>query len=163
MLRTAKRRSCPLYFRYRDFDPAPSSLCGGMHLSGRDKSRQPGIYYETAKGAGDCCPWSEERDDVAYVFYTQRPHLGRVEVACGGFSGRATRCLATRPMCIAPQLWPPQFRSDVLQDGLFLVRFAFRPSPAQADQGEGLREFKHEVIPLSAASLKKRLAGGGEA
>ena len=74
-------------------DPRATTFNGSDYLRGQNSTR-PGIYYETAGGAWECCPWDEKTHDAAFVFYIHRESQGRMEMALGGFSGRATRLLA---------------------------------------------------------------------
>jgi hypothetical protein len=154
-----KDRSCPFFFRYRQDDVQPPSCHGGVNLGGARKRTQPGIYYETA-GGWRLCP-SNEREDVALVFYVYHVPLGRLEMVLGGFSGRATHCLASSLRAITGKLWPPSYRGDEQQVGAFLIRFEFADSDAptddQPDDGWMYYPSTVEVIPLGEKALKPRL------
>src|SRR5688500_2876776 len=74
-------RQGPMHFRYRDFDPMPVSCCGGERAVRGQQSNKPGIYYETAGGKWECCPWDADTHDAAFVFYIHRESQGRMEMA----------------------------------------------------------------------------------
>jgi hypothetical protein len=158
-LKRLKDRSCPFFFRYREDDAQPPSCHGGLKLSHSKKSTRPGIYYETA-GAWRLCP-SNEREDVALVFYVYHVPLGRLEMVMGGFSGRATHCLASSLGGIAGKLWPPSYSGGGQQVGAFLVRFEFADSDApphdQRDDGWMYYPSAIEVIPLDEKVLRRKL------
>ncbi len=156
------RRRSPVVFKYRTGDPQPPSCCGGSRLA-RDVSHtdEPGIYYEQADGTWACVPCIEQASDAALVFYTYRPALGRVELVLGGFSGRATRCLAKELRSLAPQLWPPSYDTTPLQVGLFVIRITFSPTngepPPPSTGSEPPPVFDTEVIPIAESVLARRL------
>lgn len=156
------KRSCPVYFRFRDDDPHPPSCYGGMRLSRKKTSRplEPGIHYETASGEWVACPWNATQD-AAIVFYTFRPALGVLEMVMGGFSGRATRCLADLMVEQSNQLWPPGFVSDDLRVGAVVVQFDFEGVPKPPNERNPLeqtRPIATRVIPLDAEVLQRRFA-----
>jgi hypothetical protein len=154
-----KDRSCPFFFRYRADDAQPPSCHGGLNLAKSRKKSQPGIYYETA-GGWKLCPCNQ-REDVALVFYVYHVPRGRLEMVMGGFSGRATHCLASSLRGIAGKLWPPSYRGDEQQVGAFLVRFEFADSDTRPDdQGEDKWMYypsATEVIPLEEKVLRQKL------
>ena len=154
-----KDRSCPFFFRYREDDAQPPSCHGGLKLGRSKKSTRPGIYYETASG-WKLCP-SNEREDVALVFYVYHVPLGRLEMVMGGFSGRATHCLASGLQGIVGKLWPPSYSSNEQLVGAFLIRFEFADSNVspdeQRDDGWMYYPSTTEVIPLEEKVLKQKL------
>ena len=155
-----KDRSCPFFLRYRDDDAQPPSCHGGLKLGPSKRSMRPGVYYETP-GGWKLCP-SNQREDVALVFYVYHVPLGRLEMVMGGFSGRATHCLASALEGIVGKLWPPSYQSDEQQVGAFLIRFEFADSDARAD-GQPDDEWMYypsttEVIPLDEKVLRRKLA-----
>ena len=152
----AQERACPLMFRYRERDPKPPSFCGGMTLARKEKAARPGIYYETKDGEWKCCPCedpSDEREtsDAAFVCYLHRPNLSQVELACGGFSGRATGALATLLEPIVRKLQPPQFAGPY-EVGLFIVTFKFPPGAVHS-----AAKPEYDVIRLDDHVVNRRL------
>lgn len=150
-----KRRQCPIFMRYRDNDPHPASCWGGVTLSrGKDVSL-PGIYYELKDGSWDMVPWTPQGADAAFVFYVYRESQGRLDMALGGFSGRATRLLAQLLISSGERFWPAIYKGQGLQIGAFIVKFN--------DSGEDLDELKTdltagtEVIALDPAVIERRL------
>lgn len=159
-------RKCPFYISLRPKDPHPPSCHAGTRLSKSQRKPEPGIYYEQASGKWTSCPWGLTQD-AALVMYAFRPPAGTVEAVMGGFSSRATRCLAEALPDIAPKLWPPSYDEDDLKVGVFIVRFKYdKPTTDNgADEYAAWRyakpsEFK--VIPLSHAALARRLKRTGQ-
>lgn len=154
-------RSCPIFFRYRDDDPAPPSCHGGLRLARGHEVSQPGIYYETADGQWQCCP-SDEEHDVALVFYVYHLTLGRLEMVMGGFSGHGTLCLAAGLRHLTDRLWPPVYSRDDLMLGAFLVRFRLHEPGAEAAPAgdEPYSPAETEVIRLDEAVVARRLREG---
>ncbi|OHB75918.1 MAG: hypothetical protein A2W31_15680 [Planctomycetes bacterium RBG_16_64_10] len=151
------QRSFPILFRFRDSDPKPPSCCGGMRLAANTSASQPGIYYATNTGEWKCCPVTPETADAAFFFYGYRPHLGQAEIACGGFSSRATNCLTSHLEAITSQFGEPQFMSEQLQLGLYVIKFRFDPSDTNYDDYRDERECSIEVIRLSKEVIGRRL------
>lgn len=120
---TPQERSCPIFFRYRDTDPHPPSCIGGLSLSKGQKDLEPGIYYETAEGEWVQANSGKRSQHVAMVFYIHRESQGRLEMALGGFSGRATRLLARALATRAEDFWPPTYEGQGIAVGMFLVEF----------------------------------------
>jgi hypothetical protein len=116
-----KDRTCPLYLRYRADDPQFASCCGGTSLSEQMPSNDSGIYFETPKG-WRVCKWGPKRD-AAFVVYVHRESQGRLEVALGGYSGRATRLLARTLASRAEEFWPPVYEGHGLRVGVFILEF----------------------------------------
>jgi len=157
-----QKRHCPIFLRYRDDDPAPPSCHGGTQLARGQASPQPGIYYETADGHWECCP-SDEHHDVAIVLYVYHLTLGRLEMVLGGFSGRATLCLASSFRHLTDKLWPPVYSRDDKLIGAFLVRFDFDGTSRPADDEQPLDwatyPTKSEVIRLDESVIARRMEG----
>jgi hypothetical protein len=157
--RRLKDRACPFFLRYRDDDAQPPSCHAGLQLARSKPTPQPGIYYDTTAG-WECCP-SNEREDPALVFYVYHVPQGRLEMVLGGFSGRATHCLALRLPRIVGRLWPPSYDTGELQVGAFVVRFRFDDSddaPKEDGDTESLyRPTDTQVVPLDARVLKQRI------
>jgi hypothetical protein len=148
-------RRCPILFRFRDKDeeslqrdPQPASCCGGLRLAARTPAPRPGIYYESGSGHWQACRWALPSDDVAFVFYAYRPSSVQVEVACGGYSARSTRCLTRKLEEITAHLGKPQFMSESLHVGLYLIAFTFDSKDKDFDPERDDREFGFRVIPL---------------
>jgi hypothetical protein len=132
-LPAGERRSCPIFLRYRDNDPHPLSCCGGQRAGRSQSSNKPGIYYELPSGKWDCCPWDADTHDAAFVFYIHRESQGRMEMALGGFSGRATRLLARHLARHGEDFWDPVYEDEGIQIGAFVVKFAIT-GPAAEDR-----------------------------
>jgi len=157
-------RKCPILFRYRekkderwDRDPQPPSCCGGVRLAAKTRAPRYGIYYETKTGRWEACEWEPASDDVAFLFYAYRPSIVQVEVACGGFSARATRCLTRKLDEITGQLGTPQFVSDSLHVGLYLIKFRFDAGDTDYTRDRDDRECEVDVIRLDEGVLGGRL------
>lgn len=128
-LPAGERRSCPIFLRYRDNDPHPLSCCGGQRAARGGTSSKPGIYYELPSGKWECCPWDAKTHDAAFVFYIHRESQGRMEMALGGFSGRATRLLARHLARHGEEFWKPVYDDEGIQIGAFVVKFAITGPP----------------------------------
>lgn len=154
----ASERRCPFLLRYRDYDPHPDSCSGGLRLSRSETADQPGIYFEQSDGAWSVCPWSEEELDVALVFYIHREAQGWLEMVLGGFSGRATRQLAKTLATHAEEFWPPNYDSQGVQVGAFIVQYTFDPHD-EKDQGILSTEqvASAKVFPLTSEAIGRRL------
>ena len=152
------RRSCPIFFRYRESDPKPASCCGGERAARGSASSKPGIYYETASGKWECCPWDPTEHDAGFVFYVHRESQGRMEMALGGFSGRATRFLARLLAQHGEEFWRPVYEDEGIQIGAFVVKFAL------SDQAGKEREFggsdvqaESTIVRLDSAVIARRM------
>lgn len=151
------RRNCPIFVRYRDTDPKPPSCCGGQRAARGQTSTRPGIYYETAAGKWECCPW-DETHDAAFVFYIHRESQGRMEMALGGFSGRATRLLARLLARRGEEFWPPVYEDEGIQIGAFLVKFTLS-AQAVADRELTSTDLHAEdtIVRLDGDVIARRL------
>jgi hypothetical protein len=154
------RRRCPVFLRYRDDDFSPPSCHGGKRLSRGRRNGQPGIWYETSSGMWECCPCEPEAD-AALVVYVNYASQSRVEVILGGFSGRATFCLAAALPKEVGRLWPPNYQSDELQVGAFIIRFRFGAPegrlPRRQDPSRIYEPTEIKVVRLEEDVLKRRL------
>ena len=152
------QRSCPIFFRYRDDDFQPPSCHGGVELAESEKTSEPGIYFETPGGSWSRC-LSNEQEDAALVFYVYRVPEARLEIVMGGFSGRATLCLALELRGLMGRLWPPSYDTAGLKVGAFIVRFEFaNGKPRDPNAARRMYEpSRTEVIPLAEEVLKRRL------
>lgn len=155
---TPAQRSCPIFIRYRDNDPQPISCCGGKELAADSPTKVPGIYFETADGVWDCCPWDPQKQkDAAFVFFVHRESLGRLEMALGGFSGRATRLLAKLLASRADEFWPFVYEGQGIQIGAFFVKFEL-PAGAESDQDlETDLSASTQIIKLDPEVIARRL------
>ncbi|MDX1946369.1 MAG: helix-turn-helix transcriptional regulator [Pirellulaceae bacterium] len=153
------KRSCPIFLRYRDRDPQPPSCCGGLRISRGHNTTRPGIYYATAGGDWEVCPCDERRHDAAFVFYIHRESQGHMEMAVGGFSGRATRLLARLLARRGEEFWPPVYEGQGIQIGAFVVQFTFPGEPA-ADRDLLNTDLAAEgkIIRLDASVIAERMA-----
>jgi hypothetical protein len=152
-------RKCPILFRYRDDDPKPPSCCGGLKLAKNTQAPLPGIYFELKDGSWDGFTWDPASSDVAFLAYAYRPNAGQVEVACGGFSARATRCLTRKLQQIIGSLGEPQYISKLLQVGMYLIEITFDPKDTNYSSISDNRDFEFQVIRLDEDVLKRRLEG----
>lgn len=157
-LPSASQRSCPLFLRYRDDDPHFTSCFGGTRLAKNQATTRPGIYYEKPDGSWDLCGWEANKSDAAFVLYVHRESQGRMEMALGGFSGRATRLLARLLARRGDEFWPPVYSDEGLQIGAFVVRFLL-PGHAVEDPGltRGEVHAEAEIIRLDAEVIARRM------
>ncbi len=152
-------RRCPFFFRYRDDDVQPPSCHGGLRLARGEAVSAPGIYVQTAHGweAHPC----DDRRDAALVFYTYHVPVARLEMVIGGFSGRATHCLASGLRAVTRKLWPPPYDNGALQVGAFAIRFEFEPGAGDALSGADAdwisRPSRTQIIPLEAEVLRRKI------
>jgi len=156
-LPTGSKRSCPIFLRYRDNDPHPPSSFGGVRVAKNQASNKPGIYYEKPDGSWGCCEW-DETHDAAFVIYVHRESQGRMEMALGGFSGRATRLLARLLSRRGDEFWPPVYSDEGLQIGAFVVKFIL-PSEATEDRALTLGDLRAEdhIVRLDHKTIASRL------
>jgi hypothetical protein len=161
---STSKRSCPIFLRYRDNDPQFSSCFGGVRLSKSQASAKPGIYYEKADGSWGCCEWDENRYDAAFVVYVHRESQGRMEMALGGFSGRATRLLARLLARRGDEFWPPEYSDEGIQVGVFVVQFKLAGYPVE-DRELARSELAAEdtIVPLDRAVIARRMQQYAEA
>jgi len=158
----AIHRSCPCMLRYRNEDPQPPGCSGGMTLSATEPAELPGIYYETADGTWDVCPWEAGKTDAALVFYVHRESQGRLEMLLGGFSGRATRLLARMLATQSSEFWPPTYNRQGLQIGAFVVQFHYTGKKSSTNILRGDPSATTKVIPLDAETIARRLEPSGK-
>lgn len=123
-VKKASDRSCPFFIRYRDEDPNAASSSGGLYLADDTPADEPGIYYENGDGSWSHVS-SDRTKDAALVFYIHRESQGRLEMALGGFSGRATRTLAKTLASRAEELWPAVYEGHGVEIGAFIVEYTF--------------------------------------
>lgn len=151
------KRSCPMFLRYRDNDPQPPSCCGGLRLATRGQAtKEPGIWYELPDGQWGCAPWSPT-SDAACVFYIHRESQGHMEMALGGFSGRATRLLARLMARRGEEFWPPVYEGQGIQIGAFVVKWSL---PEQTASDTLLPDDVHvdgEIIRLDREVIARRM------
>ena len=154
----ASKRSCPFFLRYRDNDPQFLSCFGGLKLARNQASTKPGIYYEKPDGGWSCCEWDEDKHDAAFVVYIHRESQGRMEMALGGFSGRATRLLARLLARRGDEFWPPVYADEGVQIGAFVVKFTL-PSHAVEDHGltRGEPHAEETIVRLDPAVIARRM------
>jgi hypothetical protein len=158
-VRTASERACPFFLRYRAQDPNATSCFGGINLSMDDKTTEPGIYYEDAKGRWHSVPCTSERQDAAFLFYIHRESQGRLEMAMGGFSGRATRLLARTLSTRSEDFWPPQYEGQGLQIGAYVIQFTWTDSDKPVDILRTDLLANTRVIPISTEAIARRVEG----
>lgn len=150
-------RACPFFFRYRDTDPHPASCIGGLSLCKSKKDLEPGIYYEGADGEWVQANAGKRSQHVALVFYIYRESQGRLEMALGGFSGRATRLLARALATRAEDFWPPTFTGQGIAVGAYLVEF----NVGNEKEDDILRTdlvATTKVVAICEEALKRRLS-----
>ena len=151
------QRACPVYFRYRDNDPHPDSCVGGVNLHRGEKDFAPGIYYEDKDGEWKQINSEGNGQNVAMVFYIHRESQGRLEMALGGFSGRATRLLARALATKADDFWPPVYTGQGIQMGLFLVEFVMNKRGKKHDILRTDLVASTHVTPISCEAIERRL------
>ena len=159
------KRSVPIFLRYRDNDPSHlTSCCGGRQLAQGHAADKPGIYYETKGGKWECCPWDAKKQDSAFVFYVNRPSQGILEMALGGYSGRASRLLAQHLDRCAEQLWPPVYRGQGLEIGAFIVRFHLKDKTRKDKSSFGSDDApKIEILRLDEEVIARRMQAVSDA
>ena len=151
-----QERSCPVFFRYRDTDPHPASCLAGLHLCKDQQDLEPGIYYESETGDWLQANIGKRSQHVAMVFYIYRESQGRLEMALGGFSGRATRLLARALATRAEDFWPPTYEGQGIAMGAFLIEF----NVGSEKEDDILRTdlaATTRVVAIPEAALKRRL------
>ncbi len=158
-------RSVPIFLRYRDNDPSHlTSCCGGWQLASGHAADKAGIYFETSSGKWECCPWDAKKHDSAFVFYVNRPSQGILEMALGGYSGRASRLLAQHLDRCAEQLWPPVYRGQGLEIGAFIIRFHLKEKTRKDKSSFGSDDApKIEVLRLDEEVIARRMQAVSEA
>ncbi len=154
----ATDRSIPFFLRYRDHDPHPASIVGGLKLSKNDKDLGPGIYMECADGTWKCFGNNSPKEEVAFVFYVHRESQGRLEMVLGGFSGRATRLLARALATRAEDFWPPVYETQGIQVGGFIVQFSLPSTKKEVDILRTDLVATTEVTAIPMEALARRLA-----
>ena len=161
-LPASARRSCPFFLRYRDNDPQFASCFGGLKVAKNQASQKPGIYYEQPDGGWGACEWEANKLDAAFVFYVHRESQGRMEMALGGFSGRATRMLARLLARRGDEFWPPVYSDEGLQIGAFVVKFNLA---GQLEDGLGRLEHTadDQIVRLDHEVIAKRMQHMAEA
>jgi len=154
----SSKRSCPIFLRYRDDDPQFTSCFGGVKLARNQTSNKAGIYYEQADGQWGCCEWDEKKQDAAFVVYIHRESQGRMEMALGGFSGRATRLLARLLARRGDEFWPPVYSDEGLQIGAFVVKFTLPSHPIEdRDLARAELHADDQIIRLDQQVIARRL------
>lgn len=156
-VKKASDRSCPFYIRYREHDPRTPSCFGGTELSSTESSERPGIYYEDGSGKWNHVDCGDQRQDAAFLFYIHRESQGRLEMALGGFSGRATRLLARTLVSRSEDFWPPQYEGQGLQVGAYVIQFSWSSSEQNLDILRTDLVANTKVIPIDTESIARRL------
>lgn len=158
-VKSAQERACPFFVRYRAQDPNATSCFGGMTLSAEEKSAEPGIYYEDAKGRWVSVPCGSNRQDAAFLFFIHRESQGQLEMALGGFSGRATRLLARALSTRSEDFWPPQYEGQGLQIGAYVIQFTWSESDRPVDILRTDLNANIRVIPIPPEAIARRVEG----
>jgi hypothetical protein len=159
----AAQRNCPIFLRYRESDPQPASCCGGLKLAARGQTtKEPGIWFETPGGQWDCAPWDATKSDAAFVFYIHRESQGHMEMALGGFSGRATRLLARLLARRGEEFWPPVYEGQGIQIGAFVVKWNLPGQASYDDLLPGDSHVEGEIIRLGSEVIARRIQQMGE-
>jgi len=96
------------------------------------------------------------------VFYVHRESQGWLEMALGGFSGRATRLLAKTLATRAEDFWPPVYSAHGIQVGAFIVQYTLNTNEA-VDQDILRTDLvaNTQVIPLAAETIERRIKSIG--
>ncbi len=156
---SASQRSVPFYIRYRDNDPHPASCAGGVQLSRKEASKEPGIYFPLGNGKWDCVSTLEKKQECAFLAYFHRESQGRLEMVMGGFSGRATRLLARSLASTSQDFWPPAYNDQGLQAGAYILKFEVDTSDKKTQLDILSTDFSATttVIPVPLESMKATL------
>jgi hypothetical protein len=162
-LPASSRRHCPIFLRYRDNDPQFASCFGGLKVVRSQPSNRPGIYYEQADGSWGCCEWEANKQDAAFVLYVHRESQGRMEMALGGFSGRATRLLARLLARRGDEFWPPVYSDEGLQIGAFVVKFNLAGQPQEDGLGRLEQPADDQIVRLEHDVIARRMQHMAEA
>ncbi|MEZ6105253.1 MAG: hypothetical protein R3B96_03865 [Pirellulaceae bacterium] len=148
-------RALPFFMRYRDSDPHPPSCMAGLRIVRVNRPKRR-VSVRNARENWVLCSPPEKREDTGFVFYVHRESQGCLEMAIGGFSGRATRllarCLATRAELLAADL--SRSRDPV---GAFLVQFS---PPAEKSVGDLLRTdliAETKIIRIDGKVIERRM------
>ena len=149
---------CPSFLRYRDRDPHPNSCVGGLRLSASSHETSPGIYFEDANGKWVQYTADKPNEEVGFVFFIHRESQGRLEMVLGGFSGRATRLLARSLSMRAEDFWPPQYQSQGIQIGAFIVQFEMPGSKKEEDVLRVDLVATSTVTPIPVEAIERRLS-----
>jgi hypothetical protein len=154
-----RQRRVPFCFEYRTNDPAPPSAWGTPCMDPARPNR-PGIHVELGGDDWQYFP-NDATHDAAVVLYVYRPQEARVEVVFGGYSGRATGCLALALSDLVTEIWPPSYSRAHLKLGAFIIRYEFaEAAPAHLGVQSILLPPSHrEVVPIPADILARRLEG----
>jgi hypothetical protein len=86
--------------------------------------------------------------------FAMYPARRRVEVACGGFSSRATHCLTDKLDEIISALGEPLFSTPQLTLGMYVIEFRFATPPTAKDPEPA----EYRVLPIPREVLSHRLA-----
>jgi hypothetical protein len=151
-------RTIPFFLRYRDRDPHPASCVAGLKLSRDSVDLKPGIYFENAKGQWEQCSAEKPHEEVAFVFYIHRESQGRLEMALGGFSGRATRLLARALATRAQDFWPAGYQMQGIQIGAFIVQFDLPQSKKETDILRTDLVANSVVTAIPVEAIERRMA-----
>jgi hypothetical protein len=130
-----------------------------MSLAADEKTTDPGIYYEDAKGRWVSVPCGSNRQDAAFLFYIHRESQGQLEMALGGFSGRATRLLARTLSTRSEDFWPPQYEGQGVQIGAYVVQFSWSESEQPVDILRTDLNANTRVIPIPTEAIARRVEG----
>ena len=153
-------RPCPFFILYRDTDPQPPSVCGGLRLSEKEAGSGPGIYYETARRArGNAAPgtgiptWG-----WCCTAFTGRPEAWKWSWAAIPLAGRRAlaRCLGSDETL---ELSPPCYSDAELDIGVFVLLFRFR-SRRKDSNSLAPHPAAVEIIRLDSAVIRRRLRKG---
>jgi len=157
---SASERAIPFFMRYRDKDPHPASCVAGVNLSKQDTKLESGLYYENETGKWVRFGSDDPKEEVAFVFYVHRESQGRLEMALGGFSGRATRLLARALATRAKDFWPPVYEMQGIQVGGFLIQFNLPSGKKDTDILRTDLVANMEVTRIPKQTFEKRLERG---
>jgi len=153
---SAIQRRCPLFFAFRPNDPQPPSCCGGSWLVTADESTSPGIYCERDDRRWHYSPCDQDHD-AAFLFYGNKRPSGLVEVACGGFSARATELMAKHLDRITSRLGSPQYFGPELMLGLYVIEFTRRRAARDCEESHNELDWDFKVVPVGKAAIQRRL------
>lgn len=152
-----KERACPFFLRFRDNDPQPDSFFAGKKLCKGDQKKKAGIYYEDAGGNWILANEDNDPQYVAFLFYIHRESWGRLELALGGFSGKATRALAKVLSKRAEDFWPPVIEEGGIRIGAFIVEFQDEGAASDDEILQTDINANSRIVPIPAEAIERRL------
>ncbi len=128
-------------------------------MSRTQPGNEPGLYFETVVGEKWAHIPSDDQTDSALVVYRFDHQRKCLEMVLGGFSGRATQCLAEYLRTQdADKFWPSIISNQHLDLGVFVVKFIFRSRRKRDNTAATDASFSDAIVtPLSEKVLAARI------